>query len=180
MTISDATDSDELFREASTVSRETFIKAMRGIAHSVSVVTTDGPAGRFGATVSAFSSVSADPPTILVCLRAESRIARAVSENGTLCINVLSQNNPEIAERFAGNDDGYVSDRFAGVSCSCEHDLPPEIDNAIAFSCKVAEVLASGSHLIVIGNVIKVRPGRETPLIYLDGAYQRVGLQNKG
>ena len=60
------------------VSRERFVGAMREVAASVTVVTTDGPCGRHGATVSAFSSVSADPPTVLVCLHADSRIAKAV------------------------------------------------------------------------------------------------------
>ena len=62
--------------------RQDFINAMRTVASSVSVVTTDGPVGRHGATVSAFCSVSADPPTLLVCLNSGSRIARTVAENG--------------------------------------------------------------------------------------------------
>jgi flavin reductase (DIM6/NTAB) family NADH-FMN oxidoreductase RutF len=53
---------------------------MRRVASSVTVVTTDGAAGRFGTTVSAFSSVSADPPTVLVCLFAQSRIAKATGQ----------------------------------------------------------------------------------------------------
>ena len=57
--------------------RDAYVHAMRRVASSVAVVTTDGPAGCHGATVSAFSSVSADPPTILVCLRGGSRIAAA-------------------------------------------------------------------------------------------------------
>ena len=57
------------------VSRDLFIKGMRQVASSVAVVTTLGAHGRHGATVSAFSSVSADPPQLLVCLRSASRIA---------------------------------------------------------------------------------------------------------
>jgi flavin reductase (DIM6/NTAB) family NADH-FMN oxidoreductase RutF len=49
-----------------TVARDPFIRAMRGVANSVAIVTTDGVAGRHGATVSAFCSVSADPPSVLV------------------------------------------------------------------------------------------------------------------
>ena len=59
--------------------RTAFIHAMRGVAASVTVVTTNGKAGRRGATVSAFCSVSADPPTILVCLNKSSGIADAVA-----------------------------------------------------------------------------------------------------
>ncbi|MEQ9673623.1 MAG: flavin reductase family protein, partial [Roseovarius indicus] len=84
------------------VPREDFISAMRRVAASVTVVTTDGPAGRAGATVSAFSSVSADPPTVLVCLHAQSRIAGFVQENKRFCVNVLPERFSDIADRFAG------------------------------------------------------------------------------
>ena len=65
--------------------REEFIEALRGVASSVSVVTTDGAAGRHGATVSAFCSVSADPPTLLVCLRGQSRIRSEERRVGKEC-----------------------------------------------------------------------------------------------
>ena len=60
--------------------RTAFIHAMRGVAARVTVVTTNGKAGQRGATVSAFCSVSADPPTILVCLNKSSGIADAGSD----------------------------------------------------------------------------------------------------
>ena len=100
---------------ADTVSRDAFITTMRQVAASVAVVTTDGPAGRYGATVSTFCSVSADPPTVLICLSAERRIAKAVRDNQYFCVNLLSQNHIAIANRFAGMDDARVSDRFSGI-----------------------------------------------------------------
>ena len=69
--------------------RDAFITAMRQVAATVTVVTTDGPAGQSGATVSAFTSLSADPPSVLVCLKADSRIAKAVRDNGVFCVNIL-------------------------------------------------------------------------------------------
>ena len=95
--------------------RDAFVRSMRRVASSVAVVATDGPAGCHGATVSAFSSVSADPPMILVCLRTGSRIAEAVAANGNLCVNVLPHDRPDLANRFAGRDDHLVEDRFSGV-----------------------------------------------------------------
>ena len=96
-------------------SRDLFIKGMRQVANSVAVVTTSGEAGRHGATVSAFSSVSADPPQVLVCLRSASRIATAVNANNAFCLNVLSHQHPHLAERFSGRHDSAVDDRFHGV-----------------------------------------------------------------
>ncbi|WP_282604474.1 flavin reductase family protein [Pelagibius sp. Alg239-R121] len=156
------------------VPRDAFIRAMRTVASSVTVVTTDGPAGRHGATVSAFSSVSADPPTTLICLRTDSRIARAVSKNGNFCVNVLSRTNPEIANRFAGCDDDRVRDRFDGIDFDDSSGAAPEIDGATIFSCVVEQVVTSGSHSIFVGRVAAVRGGMAEPLAYLDGAYHRV------
>lgn len=154
--------------------REAFIGAMRRVATSVTVVTTDGPGGRYGATVSAFSSVSADPPTILVCLKSESRIARAVAVNGTLCVNVLPQGGADIAKRFAGFDDALVDDRFDGIDCYGKRGLPPAIDGATVFFCSLKQNILAGSHLIVVGDVQEVRDGMNEPLAYLAGAFQRV------
>ncbi len=154
--------------------RQAFIHAMRAVASSVTVVTTDGPAGRHGATVSAFCSVSADPPSALVCLKADSRIARSVAANGAFCVNVLPQSRRDIADRFAGCHDDHVPDRFDGIDCTLERGLMPGIDGATVFSCVLKETVEFGSHLIFIGHVADLKEGATEPLAYLNGAYHRV------
>jgi flavin reductase (DIM6/NTAB) family NADH-FMN oxidoreductase RutF len=152
---------------------------MRQVASSVTVVTTDGEAGRHGATVSAFSSVSADPPTVLVCLLAESRIARAATENGVFCVNVLSEDDTDIADRFAGRHDAWVNDRFSGIDCHGAPGEAPQIDGATAFRCVLQQSLRSGSHLIVLGHVRHVLASMASPLTYRDGCYHRLLPQTK-
>lgn len=154
--------------------REDFISAMRRVAASVTVVTTDGAAGRAGATVSAFSSVSADPPTVLVCLAAHSRIAGVVQGNKRFCVNVLPEGLSEIADRFAGRHDGVVTDRFDGIELFAPRGAAPMIDGATAFQCEVEQVIRSGSHVIVLGHVQEVLDGAAPPLAYREGAYHRV------
>ncbi|MGB7241703.1 MAG: flavin reductase family protein [Sulfitobacter sp.] len=161
------------------VPRAHFIAAMRKVASSVTVVTTDGVKGLHGSTVSAFSSVSADPPTVLVCLFAQSRIARAVSANGTFCVNVLSENDAEIADRFAGRHDHLVADRFSGINCYGAAGVAPQIDGATAFRCVLQQTVHSGSHLIVLGHVREVLASNTSPLAYRDGSYHRVMPQSK-
>lgn len=156
------------------LAREAFVRAMRRVASSVAVVATDGPAGCHGATVSAFSSVSADPPMILVCLRTGSRIADAVSANGKLCVNVLPQDRPDLANRFAGRDDHLVEDRFSGVDYFGVEGAAPEIDGATIFSGSVEQIVSAGSHSIFICQVMSVREGAAAPLTYLDGNYHSV------
>ncbi len=157
---------------------ERFINAMRGVAASVTVVTTDGPVGRYGATVSAFSSVSANPPAVLICLYSASRIASAVKENGRFCVNVLPEKAQEIADRFAGRHDGWIDDRFSGIDCFGACDNPPIIDGASSFSCSVQQTVKSGTHLIVIGHVQNILDGCASPLIWRDGSYHKAVRQD--
>ncbi len=150
--------------------RSDFIAAMRHVANSVSVVTTAGKAGRHGATVSAFCSVSADPPTALVCLHAKSRIADLVLKNRKF--NILAADNRHFAERFAGMHDRHVSDRFDGIDI--DQQAVPELPGATVLGCVIDQSIHSGSHQVVIGTVQSVINGRNHPLTYLDGAYHQV------
>ncbi len=156
------------------VSRERFIRAMRQVAASVTVVTTDGAAGRHGATVSAFTSLSADPPSVLVCLRADSRIAQAVNRNGRFAINVLPEGSAEVASRFAGANDGDLADRFTGVKLKEPGWDCPALKGGSAFLCQLFNIVPHASHLIVIGHVAALSCGGDPPLTYLDGRYHRL------
>jgi flavin reductase (DIM6/NTAB) family NADH-FMN oxidoreductase RutF len=133
--------------------REAFIATMRNVAAGVAVVTTDGPAGRHGAPVRTFFSVSADPPTALICLGTERRIAKVVEQNQEFCVNVLCQQQIDIANRFAGREGDHITDRFSGIECSGAPGVSPALDKATVFSCRVQKLLNAGSHLIVIGQV---------------------------
>lgn len=152
--------------------RKAFIDAMRSVASSVTVVTTDGNEGRYGATVSAFCSVSADPPTILVCLNEGSRITQHVIANRKLNINVLPQNADHIAQRFAGAHDHEIKDRFDNIPLNT--DDVPSIRGATVLSCEIDQIIPSGSHQIVIGKVKSVAKANNHPLTYYDGAYHQV------
>ena len=149
--------------------RSAFVLAMRRVANSVAVVTTSGRAGCHGATVSAFSSVSADPPMVLVCLRSGSRIAEAVAANGVVCMNVLPQDRQDLANRFAGRDDHRVADRFDGIEVEAIPGAAPELVAATIFSGVVGQTVTAGSHSVFICRVNKVRQGGGAPLAYLDG-----------
>lgn len=154
--------------------RDSFVQAMRRVANSVAVVTTDGTAGRYGATVSAFASVSADPPMVLVCLRSGSRIAKAIAANGMLCVNVLPHDRSDLANRFAGRDDHISNDRFHGVDLMDAAGVGPQISGATVFEGVVDQAVPAGSHSIFICQVQKVCQGLAAPLTYFDGGYHNV------
>jgi len=155
------------------IARDAFIAAMRHVAATVTVVTTDGPAGRMGATVSAFTSLSADPPSVLVCLKADSRIAKAVGDNGVFCVNVLPDDAEEIAQCFAGAFDAEQPDRFEGLEITPTEE-GPILPRATAFTCSLNHAHVHGSHAICIGNVTGISNAGEKPLTYMSGAFHEV------
>ena len=153
--------------------REAFISAMRQVAATVTVVTTDGPAGQAGATVSAFTSLSADPPSVLVCLKADSRIALAVQGNGVFCVNVLPEDAVEVAQAFAGAFDDRLSSRFEGQEVTTT-EFGPILPRATAFTCSLNHRHVHGSHAICIGDVTGISDAGEKPLTYMSGTFHIV------
>ena len=162
-----------------TVTRETFLAAMRRVAATVTVVTSDGPAGRAGATVSAFTSLSADPPLVLVCLRTDSRIACAVLENRVFCVNVLPEDATKIADAFAGRFDAAQPDRFAGLALR-ESLAGPILPHATALSCRLEHHDIHATHALCIGAVQDVRVVDEAPLTWLQGGFHVVRRPGRG
>jgi flavin reductase len=159
--------------ETTQVDRDAFLAAMRLVAATVTVVTTDGPAGKAGATVSAFTSLSADPPSVLVCLRSDSRIARTVAGNAGFCVNVLSEDAVGVARAFAGPSPENPEDRFAGLDITAS-DHGPILPRATSFACTLTEEVLHGSHAICIGRVIAISNAGRRPLTYLSGDYHIV------
>jgi flavin reductase len=156
--------------------RAQFIEGMSRAAFCVNVVTTDGPAGRAGVTISAMSSVSADGgnPTVLVCINQQSRTAAAILENRTFCINVLRDDHADIADRFGGRVNREDGDRFAGASWVEGGTRAPRLANAVAaFDCRLLSSELVGTHHVFIGAVGSVTTGSGTALVYADRAYGR-------
>ena len=154
--------------------RISFLQAMAEAATSVTLVTTDGSAGRFGVTVSAFASVSADPPMLLACINRKSPAAAAITVNGGFCVNVLSAAQSFLADVFAGR-----SERFAPYDFTCADWLRAEggwrLGDAIAtFDCALDRDVAAGSHQILIGRVLATHRGAQPhigSLVYSRRAY---------
>ncbi|MFO1062042.1 MAG: flavin reductase family protein [Dongiaceae bacterium] len=151
---------------------EDFLAMMRRAATGVTVVTTDGPAGRAGVTVSAMCSVSLEPPSVLVCVRSTSGVVLLVQGNGCFCVNILAGRHKLVAECFAGRVAELREDRFA---CAEWHQLAtgaPVLSDALAsFDCKLTNEVAFGTHVILIGTVLAGRGQEGGPLIYTNRDY---------
>lgn len=153
--------------------REQFLEGMSRAATTVTIVTTDGPGGRAGVTVSAMSSVSADRPALLVCVHQASPACAAIKANGSLCVNLLRDDQSEISDRFAGRDKPPGDDKFGGIGWRRLATGAPALDEAlVAFDCTVMKAIDWGTHTVFIADVVDTEladGGR--PLIYTQRRY---------
>lgn len=92
--------------------KQPFRDAMASCAAGVHVITTDGVAGRYGITMTAVTSVTDEPPTIMLCINREAAIIPILLANHDLCINTLSDGQQDIAEHFAGMTNLSPEERF--------------------------------------------------------------------
>ncbi len=159
-----------------TVDALAFREAMSRFGAAVHVAATDGPAGRFGATVSAVASVSDAPPTLLVCLSRRGRMNAAVKANGVFSINTLPAQGEALAHAFAGHGDLPMDVRFGLAGWSALATGAPVLNNArVAIDCRVTEFSEVGSHSVIFGTVAALRLGARGPaLIYLDRTYRHL------
>lgn len=152
-----------------------FIAAMGAAATGVTVITTEGMAGRFGLTVSAVSSVSAEPPMLLACVNRKSPAVAAIDGNGRFAVNVLGFNNKDVAEVFAGrpqNGKAYDFDRHAWEQGLMGQPLLS--DATASFECEIECSQDAGSHRIFIGRVVNARRNSAEPLVYCNRVFGRV------
>lgn len=155
--------------------RDRFLDAMSHAACTVSVVTTDGPGGRHGVTVSAMTSVSADTPgpTLLICVHHRSPAAHAIRQNGAFCVNVLRDDQSRISDCFAGRWRTPDGDKFSCAEWLADTTGSPRAaDPLAAFSCRLASWQEVGTHYVFFGSVQDIfRSDRGSPLIYANRAY---------
>ncbi|WP_138577626.1 LysR substrate-binding domain-containing protein [Paroceanicella profunda] len=172
--------------------REQFINGMSRAACTVNVVTTDGPAGRGGVTVSAMSSVSADTPrpTLLVCVNRTASAAAAILENGVFCVNVLRDDQSYISDTFAGRFRDRHPDKFSCAEWVTMASGAPRVrDPLVAFDCKVISSELVGTHHVLFGEVGDLFVAESgSPLLYAGRSYgaasridsiERAGLEAK-
>lgn len=155
-----------------TVNELSFKDALSRFATGVCVVTTvrdDGaPAGL---TISAFTSVSLDPPLVLFCLGCKSDALIRGARDGRFAINILAEDQEEVSETFAAQ----TPDKFAQVAHSAAESGCPTINGALAvLECQVATIHDGGDHRIVVGRVERLRVLGGRPLLRYRGRYLRI------
>jgi len=153
------------------VDQAAFREALRGWASGVTIVTSRSGDKAHGMTVSAFSSVSADPPLVLVCANRSSTTHGIIEEGGVFAVNILAAHQQEVSNMFASSQN--EDSRLQRVRWSEGQTGAPLIDEALAsLECRVASAHREGSHTIYVGRVEAVHTTDAEPLLYYQGGYR--------
>jgi len=156
------------------VNDQEFKNALKLWASGVTVVTAQTESlGLKGMTATSFSSVSMDPPQILVCINKTADTGDAVLEGKSFAVNILKAEQQEISNQFAGG--ASQEERFANVKWHKGEAGSPVIDDALAsIECTVVDQVLAGTHWVVIGEVQNVECRSGEPLMYYNSAYREL------
>jgi flavin reductase len=151
-----------------------FKSALKLWASGVTVVTAQSAEqGPRGMTATSFTSVSVDPPQILVCLNQSADTGALVLEQQVFAVNILSTGQQAISNEFAGGSS--QTERFANVAWETGENGTPLLTSAlVSMECKLVRQVLAGSHWIVIGEVQSVICRSGEPLLYYNGAYRQL------
>ena len=137
-------------------------------ASGVTVVTTTHGGLRYGMTASSFSSVSLEPPLILICVGKAAFTHDLILETRTFGVNILSAAQLELGKRFAEKHGDYV-DRFSDLNVMTGLLGSPLLTEALAWlECKTTQAVDAGDHTVFIGEVIDSKINGGEPLLYVN------------
>jgi flavin reductase (DIM6/NTAB) family NADH-FMN oxidoreductase RutF len=144
------------------VSPEDFRDTMASVCGPVTIVTAMDGERPHGTTVSAFSSLSLDPPLVMVALDRGSDLLAIVQEVRCFGVNLLSHQQDDLALKFAKKG----TDKFDGVAWRAECGVPRLDETGGWLACEVHALLDGGDHLIAVGRVLAAQPVAGAPLVY--------------
>ncbi len=158
------------------ITNDEFKAALGRFASGVTVVTTKDSSGKLqGLTVSAFSSVSMNPPMVLVCILKTTGSYSSFKESKSFIVNILDESQQQISNRFASS----LDDKFAGQNYELnEKGLPVLTDCLVNLECSLKHSYDGGDHTIFVGEITQIIVRSGKPLIYWLGSYQTLDLNN--
>lgn len=153
-----------------------FRSTVGAFATGVTVVTTRGEEHAYGMTANAFSSVSLDPPLVLVCVITQSEGREHIQRNRCFAVNILGVEQEPLSRYFASRDRPRGRDAFREVPHRIASSGSPILDGAIAYlDCRLHAEHDAGDHLIFIGEVLELGANEDSePLVFHGGQYKLV------
>jgi 3-hydroxy-9,10-secoandrosta-1,3,5(10)-triene-9,17-dione monooxygenase reductase component len=151
-----------------------FKAALGSWASGVSVVTTNSGGELYGLTVSSFSSLSLDPPLILVCLKNENKLPAMIQEAEGFAVSILSRDQEEASNYFARTNRPATTD-FTEIEGKWTASGQPVLAGALAtIVCELQDHIPQGDHTIMVGRVIEASATDAEPLLYYRRKYRGV------
>lgn len=141
---------------------EAFKDCMASICAPLSVVTAEFAGRPHGTSVSAFASLSLDPPMVLVSLNNNSELLPVIERSGRFGLNILSSGQADLGMQFGRKG----IDRFDGVSWNTTAGVPRLDEVAAWAACELHKTVDGGDHKIVLGTVIRAEHAESAPLLY--------------
>ena len=156
--------------DAPTVEQAVFRDVVGHFTSGVTVITAEHAGRRFGVTASAVSSLSMDPPMLLLCLNRQRTANDAVRSSGAFAVNILSENQGEIAAQFAASH----PDKFRNIRVtSGQRDVPLIADSLAVLECTVREYVDVATHTVFFADVRAAHANQGSPLAYFRGRFGR-------
>jgi flavin reductase (DIM6/NTAB) family NADH-FMN oxidoreductase RutF len=153
------------------VEQAEFRRALGHFAAGVTVVTTKHEGKHAGITVTAFSSLSLEPPLVLVCIDKRARMHDRLPVGGAFAVNMLAEDQEIVSRHFASSK----GDPFQEVGFHEGASGAPLLAGAIAIvECKVVDRLPGGDHTIIVGEVEATHVREGKPLLYFRGGYAQL------
>jgi flavin reductase (DIM6/NTAB) family NADH-FMN oxidoreductase RutF len=158
------------------VDPSTYRDAMRNHAGAVAIITAGSPGNRTGLTATAVCSLSDDPPSLIVCVNRNASAYPIIKASRVFCVNLLAEDQHDIANCFAGRTDLKHESRFTVGNWTSLSTGAPALADAVAnFDCQLFGDYDMKTHSIFIGHVRDVRTNTGAdPLLYVRGNFGRV------
>jgi len=148
-----------------------FRQAMGHFASGVTVVTTASTGELYGMTVSSFSSLSLNPPLVLICIDKSVPSHDMIRDSGRFVVNILEERQEHLSRRFATT----ANDKFKGVAWHSGQLGLPVLDNTLAaIECRLRDALDGGDHTIFVGEVVDAEVREGAPLLYYRRGYREL------
>lgn len=152
------------------VDRDLFRDVIGHFASGVTVITARHDDKDFGITASAVASLTLDPPMLLVCVNQNTGTRHAIAESGAFAVNILHEDQGELAARFARPD----TDKFRGVDIGYGELGEPLLKDVLAhLECRVAQEVTAATHSVFLAEVRNAQADQGTPLAYFRGEFGR-------
>ncbi len=151
-------------------------RVMGHFATGVTVITTMDKSGTpFGLTANAFTSLSLNPPLVLICIDKGVQCYPYFEESKIFAVNVLSEDQEELSRRFATKG----IEKFTDVKWHKGHHGVALLDGAIGYiECKVVHSYEGGDHTVYVGEILNATASGGRPLIFFKGKYHRLPRQD--